>query len=957
MVRKVRNCRICKETNIKKFLSLGNVALPNGFLNREDLTKQEPSFPLNVGVCTNCGLVQLMEIVDPKIMFHNYVYIPSAASTRMQNFSHIASQAKEMIQLNDSSLVIDIGSNDGSLLSFFKGYGIRTLGIDPAENLAKIAELKGIETVNDFLSLTLAKKLTTKHGKANVVTATNVVAHIENLHDLISSIEELLSDNGVFICEFPYLVDLLEKKLFDTIYHEHLSYFSVKPFLILLKKHKLKLVRINRTEMDGGALRLMIARLDAPYPEAITAINEFKELEHKLKLDEFITYVRFAEDVALLKKDIQRTLYRLKKQKHTIVGYGASARGNILLSYCEIGNKEIDFIVDSTPYKQGLYTPGHHIPIYPEEALLKKQPSYTLILAWNFVDEIIKKQASYVQKGGKFIVPVPKIRILQSLDKRSTKLKVVIVMPAHNAAKTLVHSYRLIPKKLVDEIILVDDASSDTTYEVAKKLPITVFRNSQNLGYGGNLKVCLTRAIERNADIIIEYHPDDQYDPRDLELFIHKAKQGFDFALGSRFIVPKEALTNRMPLVKFVANRVMSFIDELVLGVEMSEFHSGFRMYTRKLLKTVPFLQNSDDYLFSFEIIVQAVYWNFRIAEVPISCKYHPAIHTANLRRSTIYAMGTFKTLGQYLKAKFLRHQRGPFLLIQPAPCPSCTQKITRFEYVIRDATSGERFSVFFCTICNQGFTVPVPRSLSSYYPRTYFSPIKTLIYQRLQTRRPHLIRELINNGKVLDIGCGDGNLSQQLDPQKYTYTGIETPFAKSRNPLVKSVGVEGMRESSNAYQIVMFWESFEHLKNPHEALEKSYKALKPGGHLIIECPNYTSWERLLFGPRWFHLDPPRHIFHYTPVGLKKVLEASKFQVLSQKQVFAPEYIPVGLAQSFLNLLSPRLNIFEKQSRYSTLLISFLLTSVTIVMIPVSYAFYLLRGSPILLTVARKQKK
>ena len=234
-------------------------------------------------------------------------------------------------------------------------------------------------------------------------------------------------------------------------------------------------------------------------------------------------------------------------------------------------------------------------------------------------------------------------------------------MPAYNAAKTLVESYQKLPKKLIDQIILVDDASQDNTYQIAKKLPFTVFRNSLNLGYGGNLKVCLTQALKARADIIIEYHPDNQYDPKDLPTFIDKAIRGYDFALGSRFIHPKQALENKMPLVKFIANRTMSFIDSFILGIELSEFHSGFRMYTRNMLTQVPYLKNSNDYLFSFEVIVQAVYHRLKIAEVPISCKYHPQMHTANLLKSTIYALGTFKTLGQYVISKFLNFPLGCF--------------------------------------------------------------------------------------------------------------------------------------------------------------------------------------------------------------------------------------------------------------------------------------------------------
>lgn len=953
--KRITNCRICQSGHLEKFLSMGDLPLPNSFISPGKIGQMEKKYPLNVGVCLNCHLVQLLDVVDPEVMFRNYVYIPSASQTRMRNFADIAQQAREMCRVNKSSVVADIGSNDGSLLSYFKGYGIKTLGVDPATNLAKIAELKGIETINDYFSTSLASRVKQSYGPVTVITATNVMAHIDNLQEMFSAIKLLLSDSGIFICEFPYLADLLQKTLFDTIYHEHLSYFSLKPLLKIIKHHNLKIVDVRRTPIDGGALRLTISHVSAHYPEAVSPINDLQAYEKKLKLDDLDTYQQFAQQVFDLKENIIQTIIQLKNQKRAIVGYGASARGNILLSYCGLGHEEIDYIVDSTPYKQGLLTPGHHIPIYPEEALLEKQPDYALILAWNFAKEIVEKQSLFLHRGGKFIVPVPKIEIIKKWARPQQRVRVVIIMPAYNAAKTIRSSYQKIPKALVDEIILVDDASTDKTYQIAKKLPITVYRNAQNLGYGGNLKVCLSNALKRRADIVIEYHPDDQYDPKDLSLFIQKAKEGYDFALGSRFIFPKEAIAKKMPLIKFIANRAMSFIDELVLGIEMSEFHSGFRMYTRKLLERIPFRQNSDDYLFSFEIIVQTIYWGFRVAEVPVSCRYHPSMHTANLSRSTIYALGTFKTLWQYLVAKYFRFQRGPFLFIKPAPCPVCRQTLTRFEFVVKDATSGEQFSIFFCSLCKNGFTIPVPKNLSRYYPFTYYSRIKTWVYKQLQVRRPELIRSLLKKGKLLDIGCGDGNLSQQLDRRIYAYTGIETPYANSRNPLVKPVGVEGIRETRNSFHAVMFWESFEHLKDPVNALKKAHRLLKTNGFLIIECPDYSSWEKVLFASRWFHLDPPRHLFHYTPIGLSSLLKRMKFTTIEQRQIYAPEYTPVGLAQSLLFRISPRLNIFSRhQDKYVSYLIALFLGLFSLLMVPFSYIFYLFHGSPILLTVARK---
>ena len=253
------------------------------------------------------------------------------------------------------------------------------------------------------------------------------------------------------------------------------------------------------------------------------------------------------------------------------------------------------------------------------------------------------------------------------------------------------------------------------------------------------------------------------------------------------------------------------------------------------------------------------------------------------------------------------------------------------------------------------GSTWPQPKNIGPFYPKTYYSKIKSLIYRLLQYRRPRLIRNLKSNGKLLDIGCGDGNLAYQLG-NRFDYVGIETAFAKSSNPLVKNVGLEGMREKKNSYDLVTFWESFEHLGNPIQALKKSAAVLKKGGFLIIECPNFASWERLPFGSRWFHLDPPRHLFHYTPEGLRSLVDQNGFTVIQQRQLYAPEYIPVGLAQSSLYRISPRLNVFaQNYNKKRSFTVPILVFCFAVIFFPISYLFYILNGSPIQLVVARKK--
>ena len=411
MIKEVIECRICKQKSVNEFLPLGDIPLPNGFIKKEDLKLNEPRFPLRVGICVDCGLVQLMDVVNPEAMFRNYVYIPSTSKTRMSNFAEIASGAQKRFKVNQNSLVVDIGSNDGSLLSFFKGYGIRVLGIDPAINLAKVAELKGIETVNNYISASLARKIRKSKGPAKVITATNVVAHIDDLHDLLKSVELLLEDEGVFICEFPYLLDLIENNQFDTIYHEHLSYFSIKPLLHLLQQVGLEMTDVVRTPIDGGSLRVFIQKRQKKAKKN-SKIEILLKNEMEKKLYDKKTLDSFAHRVKRLKTELRKTLTKLKNSNKKIVAYGAAAKGNILLNYCNIGNSLIDFAVDSTPYKQGLYTPGTHIRIFPEAEIIKRKPDYILILAWNFAKEIMEKEKKYKVNGGKFIIPVPAVTIV-----------------------------------------------------------------------------------------------------------------------------------------------------------------------------------------------------------------------------------------------------------------------------------------------------------------------------------------------------------------------------------------------------------------------------------------------------------------------------------------------------------------------------------------------------------------
>jgi len=383
--------------------------IPNGFLAIKDLRNKEEKYPLSVCVCEDCHLVQLTHVIPAKIMFKNYLYIPSTSLTMLKHFNDLVEDIRKKSKLSSEDLIVDIGSNDGTLLTFFKKEGMKVLGIDPSENLSLIAKLKGIENVNKFFTRKQASKIIKKYGRAKIITATNVMPHVHNLHNFFSGVSDLLTDDGIFIAEFPYVPDLFRKNEFDTIYHEHLSYFSLQPLKILLDRYHLRINELKKIPVHGGSLRLYIAKKSLLQGEKQT--DAFLENEKKNNFGQLKTYKNFSRRVRKMRIALVTLLKELKRNGKKIVGYGASAKGNVLLNYCNLDTRTIEYIVDSISYKQGKFTPGTHVPIFSEERLQKDMPDYALLLSWNFADEILRKQVAYREKGGRFIITIPYLRI------------------------------------------------------------------------------------------------------------------------------------------------------------------------------------------------------------------------------------------------------------------------------------------------------------------------------------------------------------------------------------------------------------------------------------------------------------------------------------------------------------------------------------------------------------------
>ncbi len=336
--------------------------------------------------------------------------IPSTSTTMVRHFDELAEAASRRVNLESGDLVVDIGSNDGTLLKAFQAQGAIILGIDPATNLATLANEQGVPTINEFFTKKLAVFLSEQYGSAKIISATNVVAHVDDLHDFFEGINVLLDDEGQFVMEFPYLVDLIKGREFDTIYHEHLSYLSINPLLRLLRQHELNLVSPELTEVHGGSMRVYATKGKATNDKDI---QRFVDNEIREGMLDGETYLDFQRGVARIRDDLNKQLYNLRSLDMTIAGYGASAKGNVLLNYCRIGRETISFIVDSIPHKQGKFTPGSHIPVLPENQLLVRQPDVTILLAWNFADEIVAKQTEYMAKGGKFVRPIPTLELIR----------------------------------------------------------------------------------------------------------------------------------------------------------------------------------------------------------------------------------------------------------------------------------------------------------------------------------------------------------------------------------------------------------------------------------------------------------------------------------------------------------------------------------------------------------------
>lgn len=407
-----KTCRFCNSHLQHTFVDLGMSPLSNAFISQEKLDRAEKFYPLHAYVCDNCFLVQLEAFESPEEIFSDYVYFSSYSDSWLLHSKNYVELVTEKFKLNEKSLVIEIASNDGYLLQYFQEKKIPVLGIEPAENVALVAEAKGIPSLVKFFGVQTAKELVGQGKQADLLLGNNVLAHVPDINDFVAGMKIVLKPDGIITMEFPHLLQLIEKNQFDTIYHEHFSYLSFLTVERVFARHGLTLFDVEEIPTHGGSLRIYGKHQEEEKLAISDRVTKLKEKEIKAGLDKIETYLEFDRKTKAIKRQLLSFLIDAHEKGKTVVGYGAPAKGNTLLNYCGIRTDLLDYTVDRSPHKQGLFLPGTHIPIYAPDKIRATKPNYVLILPWNLKDEIVEQMADIRQWGGKFVVPIPEVNVI-----------------------------------------------------------------------------------------------------------------------------------------------------------------------------------------------------------------------------------------------------------------------------------------------------------------------------------------------------------------------------------------------------------------------------------------------------------------------------------------------------------------------------------------------------------------
>lgn len=408
----VRTCRFCNNPLEKDFVDLGMSPLSNSYISAEDLQTRESFYPLHAYVCEECFLVQLEEFEAPEQIFGDYAYFSSFSESWLKHAKEYTKQMISRFALDEHKQIVEIASNDGYLLQYFKAAGIPVMGIEPAANVAQVAQTKGIETLVSFFGKQLANELVIQGKQADLLLGNNVLAHVPDLHDFVGGMKILLKPHGVITMEFPHLLRLMLENQFDTIYHEHFSYFSLITVEKVFAAHGLSVFDVDELPTHGGSLRIYACHLEDETKQVSLRVAELLHQEESFGLKKIETYGNFSEKVKETKRNILDFFIQAKRGKKAIVGYGAPAKGNTLLNYCGIRTDFLDYTVDRSTYKQGRYLPGTHIPIGPPDKIRETKPDYVVILPWNIKEEIIEQMAYIREWNGKFVVLIPEVTVI-----------------------------------------------------------------------------------------------------------------------------------------------------------------------------------------------------------------------------------------------------------------------------------------------------------------------------------------------------------------------------------------------------------------------------------------------------------------------------------------------------------------------------------------------------------------
>jgi SAM-dependent methyltransferase len=403
------DCRLCAGKDLHLGLHLTPAPIVDAYVPAERLGEMQETYPLDVYVCSACGHSQLLDVVDPQVLYRDYIYVTASSPGLTEHFHKYADAVMRRVNPSEGALVVDIGSNDGTLLRFFQGQGAHVLGIDPAVDIARQATQSGVETVPEFFTAVLSRQIKKERGAATIVTVNNLYANVDDLADFTEGIRHLLSLDGVLVFESFYLVDLIQNMVFDFIYHEHLSCFSVKPLNGFFGRHGMELIDVERVATKGGSLRYTVQLAGGPRCVS-QSVSSMLSLEENLGIGTPRPLKAFAAKIDQRKSDLVTLLRGLQAKGKTMAGYGASASTTPLLYHFGIGDV-LSFIVDDNPAKQNLYSPGYHIPVLPSHAIYERKPDFVLILAWRFSEPIIDKHQAYLDQGGHFIVPLPELQI------------------------------------------------------------------------------------------------------------------------------------------------------------------------------------------------------------------------------------------------------------------------------------------------------------------------------------------------------------------------------------------------------------------------------------------------------------------------------------------------------------------------------------------------------------------